>query len=907
MKRSIAFLGFLLWGCGHDAHRENPVDPSRSPAVSLTVSLDDSLGAAQLSWSAYDGEEPFSAYWVLRREGELARWDSLSSIDDATRTSFTDTSLTANQTYGYRVSVTTGTGFEVTQAEQTTSGFRVDAPVLDAVTVDSLAGTAALRWQAYRGPAFTGYRIERREASAEEWAVVGQASAIADTTFSDTSLQPEVSYIWRIVALGARQEWVSAPSGREQLSLAPVQLSEVVSDSLAGVVQLRWAPYEGPDFEEYRVLRREVGVDREELIEIVEQREVATFNDATALADITYRYRIELVAGGLILAGEGVEGTLRLPRLVVQVAEFDSESATATLRWSPFSGPRLRRYEILRSVGSETRVILPADTAATTFVDSGLVGNAEYGYQVVAVTDRNERMSSDLVAGAIHPLVDTWELPAEEQDYVRLAVNEDGFVEAYLIQPSFTKILTFDRTGGFETVRHIMGDPNNAPSGDGRATSVLNTEEGHWNVVGPQNFLAQSLRVEAIDAAAEGVPLVAEISRVDLVTSLASSDVDVAPHVTLGSFFNDIQGSVVLHSLNVEADESFIEDFVDFPESGSPPLTVGAWAMTGTGRFTHFTKELRLFDDVQLSRELAPWNDFRVAASIGLVAGSDASIEDEIRTVGGQALLSVGHDSLFTLGVRLRCCTIAELSWAGQDDQGDQRTWSQQTLVERPILFSRTQTIYTVVIESSAEGMRVELGSPGRSLTTSDEAIRISSVHRIGETIGVTANERYLAFDSNWRSLSEGEFDSWVGETRTWQHEGERRASLAATFPDLHKVRWGIVISGSRWNTALGQNEVGPHLDPTGGALRYPLSVDSGPSGRLFIADGANHRVVVLDVDGRFITEWGDQGSDPGMFDFGDGSRLTFGQDYRGSIAVDDEGFIYVADPLQGRIQKFAP
>ena len=40
--------------------------------------------------------------------------------------------------------------------------------------------------------------------------------------------------------------------------------------------------------------------------------------------------------------------------------------------------------------------------------------------------------------------------------------------------------------------------------------------------------------------------------------------------------------------------------------------------------------------------------------------------------------------------------------------------------------------------------------------------------------------------------------------------------------------------------------------------------------------------------------------------------RIRFGQgnvstDFVGSIAVDDDGFIYVADVGNGRIQKFAP
>ena len=48
----------------------------------------------------------------------------------------------------------------------------------------------------------------------------------------------------------------------------------------------------------------------------------------------------------------------------------------------------------------------------------------------------------------------------------------------------------------------------------------------------------------------------------------------------------------------------------------------------------------------------------------------------------------------------------------------------------------------------------------------------------------------------------------------------------------------------------------------------------------------------------------GRKGSDEGQFDFGSGNVP---EDFAGSVAVDDEGFIYVADVGNQRIQKFAP
>ncbi|HIK98100.1 MAG TPA: hypothetical protein EYG13_00980 [Dehalococcoidia bacterium] len=49
-------------------------------------------------------------------------------------------------------------------------------------------------------------------------------------------------------------------------------------------------------------------------------------------------------------------------------------------------------------------------------------------------------------------------------------------------------------------------------------------------------------------------------------------------------------------------------------------------------------------------------------------------------------------------------------------------------------------------------------------------------------------------------------------------------------------------------------------------------------------------------------TQWGQRGSAAGQFDFGSGFGAS---ELMGSAAVDDNGFIYVAD--RTRIQKYAP
>ena len=87
------------------------------------------------------------------------------------------------------------------------------------------------------------------------------------------------------------------------------------------------------------------------------------------------------------------------------------------------------------------------------------------------------------------------------------------------------------------------------------------------------------------------------------------------------------------------------------------------------------------------------------------------------------------------------------------------------------------------------------------------------------------------------------------------------------------------------------------------------LAVDR--HGHLYVVDAGQHRIQVFDPDGQFLTVWGSQGGDAGQFRFLGPTRCADGDlDYcvpavGGGVAVDAEGYVYVADYANHRIQKF--
>jgi DNA-binding beta-propeller fold protein YncE len=75
------------------------------------------------------------------------------------------------------------------------------------------------------------------------------------------------------------------------------------------------------------------------------------------------------------------------------------------------------------------------------------------------------------------------------------------------------------------------------------------------------------------------------------------------------------------------------------------------------------------------------------------------------------------------------------------------------------------------------------------------------------------------------------------------------------------------------------------------GQLTWPTSVAVG-NGKVFVADEHRHDIQVFDPDGHFLSKWGSKGTGPGQFDRPSG------------LVVDRDGNVLVVDSLNNRIQK---
>ncbi len=84
------------------------------------------------------------------------------------------------------------------------------------------------------------------------------------------------------------------------------------------------------------------------------------------------------------------------------------------------------------------------------------------------------------------------------------------------------------------------------------------------------------------------------------------------------------------------------------------------------------------------------------------------------------------------------------------------------------------------------------------------------------------------------------------------------------------------------------------------GQLKSPRGIALAPDGSIYVADAGNNRIEHFAADGTFLKAWGSYGTSS---DTATAPNGTFNEPW--GVAVDKDGYVYVADTWNYRIQKF--
>ncbi len=685
----------------------------------------------------------------------------------------------------------------------------------------------------------------------------------------------------------------------------PVELQVALDDSV-GTATLTWTPYDGKvPFAGYLVIRIGEMPEVIDTLKIFSDVDETSFVDSTLVTGSTYSYRVSVINSAGLEVPSQPQSVRLLDLAAVEIEEvrFDSRTATATLSWTRYTGSRFRSYRIVRRTGDAPPQLIEEidDISTTSWVDEELTGNARHRYRVVLLTTANEEIESEERSGVFHEHLDTWPLDMEDGEYVRLYKEGDDII-ALISGENRVRLLSFSSGGLLIEEQVLLENPAlDIPP----HTVALTILPDGTRLVGLslESFTSssKSFRLPQLLAYdADGLPLLSDYPLEHGVESFGSSAAEVEGQILLHTHDLAFLDNVRLTS----NDRLLIDDEFDGPDHEWEVITGEAEVEGGA---------LRLTGHVGIRRKVtASWHDIRLQADV-VTDSSDwviASITVKADTaLAGQSNhrlhqtmtshTSFGLNLRFeaTRDLRSKTLTILPPLDSGLEPQPFDSPFAAAT--------GLTYHLHAVI----DEGL-IQAGIASPSLWPSENRA----------TDRVIGSMSLVSFEESWAfamgdSLSRPPgrtlaLDLPVSEMRVWETDSEPRIGICV--PDQHQVFFAParLSNGSIWwlfdpsddPIAVGTRGQEPGQEP--GGFFYPLSFDVGIDGRMFVLDAGNRRIQAFDSEGNYITHWGNEGTDDGQFDFRGGLRP---EDFSGSIVVDDEGFIYVADVGNERIQKFAP
>ena len=681
-----------------------------------------------------------------------------------------------------------------------------------------------------------------------------------------------------------------------------MELLDAAADTQEGIIRLIWSRFTGPSFDSYQIRRRIAESVEEELIGRQTQISDTSFVDRSALAGVAYVYTVTVQATDEELVSNPQVSSLTLPAVEIESIEMQSATASASLSWTRYEGPRFRAYQVWRlASGLEARMVAEiVDREVSSFVDTNLLGNTEYFYRVVVATTRSEEVASTEVGGTFHALMDSWPLAVDSDEFVRLYQEAEDRITALVAGEHQVRLLFFDANGS--RLDELLLIEVSDVRIESRSVATTVDEEG-------QRFLAFGYKNKPTVYGQHNVTGARVVFQEG--TEWGKSLFRFSPEGILDSFeqklFEDfleegefegynrvfIEGSegVFFDNVEVSADGNvlFADDFEDGIADEWGDLTAAADVRDG---------------------KFSATNDF-VTASIADTAWTDFRFEADVASAGNQGAIGVGVSSpLLTIGVIPSQNEVGLFRGAAQFDS--------------EFLPGIPGAVYRLQLELVDGRLSASVQGPVMwSEHQTDLDNQWTSLLNFEGSLTLTVGAQPYSLDQEGEAMSRRILPSLVSEMRIWNRSGGT-GTVGICLPESHQLAvieeriqgslmsWSFKLVGDRV-----QAPVGSGIGHESGHFVFPLSFDAGPDGRLFVLDAGNDRIQVFDRDRKFVTKWGQRGDGPGEFAFGrvvsrNGAGRLFRKrrGRRGGIKQSTMivGWIgKVADVLNQRIQKFAP
>jgi fibronectin type 3 domain-containing protein len=356
------------------------------PATPANVTAEaQSSSSINVSWGSVSGASGYRVYRANSSGGYYSVVDSTSS------TSYTDTGLSSNTTYYYKVSAWNDYG-ESSQSSYdyatTSGGSGVPATPTDVVATAQSSSSISVSWGSVSGA--SGYRVYRASSSGGYYSELGSTYG---TSYTDNGLSSNTTYYYKVSAWnaygeGSQSSYASATTSAPGMPATPTDVVATAQSSSS--ISVSWGFVSGASG--YRVYRADSSSG---YYSVVDSTSDTFYTDTGLSSNTAYYYKVSAYNS----AGEGDQSYYTSATTPVNapanvMAEAQS-SSSIMVSWDYVSGAN--SYSVYRSNSSDGYYSELGSTYGTSYTDNGLSSNTTYYYKVSAGNAYGKSALSDYV------------------------------------------------------------------------------------------------------------------------------------------------------------------------------------------------------------------------------------------------------------------------------------------------------------------------------------------------------------------------------------------------------------------------------------------------------------------------------------------------------------------------------
>jgi fibronectin type 3 domain-containing protein len=341
-----------------------------------------------LSWT--DKDPAATAYTILRSTNGTS-FSTLTTLNNASATTYTDNSAAALTHYYYQVQAINAVA---TSAASASASVTTPLSVPGAVTAAAISPTSIRLTWTDTDAAATGYVI-LKATSGGSFSQAGVITSGKTTSWSDNSVSMDTTYSYEVVATsGSIQSATSTAASATTTMAAPTGLTATANSSTS--VTLTWTDVD-PTATSY-VIKRAVNGAAFQTLTTLQSATATSYTDTGAQSGHSYSYTVTAVGSGNRTSIASTPATTVTPLVKPTALVATSTAGTAVVLTWTNNDTSATGYSILRSTnGGQTYSLCKTVSGGitTTFTDSTVTSATTYYYEIQATNTYGSSPASD--------------------------------------------------------------------------------------------------------------------------------------------------------------------------------------------------------------------------------------------------------------------------------------------------------------------------------------------------------------------------------------------------------------------------------------------------------------------------------------------------------------------------------